>query len=174
MHRLTVISGLIAAATLAGVCLVASAAHADWTTQTGENPMNDGKWAAMTSLTSSGLPISVKCWEKGQIQAMIVLGSYEGTATYKPVVSTKFRIDKGEPFELPMTTNNFNGMLLIGAIGEPARNFLKALSSAKERVVFALDMGGDMGITVSQTDARDIGKAVEVLTRVCKLPEEQP
>jgi hypothetical protein len=105
----------------AALCLVASVAQADWRTQTGQDPMTDKKWAAMSApLNNSELPIVVKCWQGGDIQALIMVGRYEQSVTYKPT-KTKIRIDKGEPFEILMSPINFNGAWTTNDVSEKSQ-----------------------------------------------------
>ena len=153
-----------AAATL---CLTASVALADWKAQTGADMMTDEKWAAMAGETDLGTLFIIKCWEKGNIQAVVPVGPYDASASFGPRVTAKFRVDEGEPFEIMMSPTNIKGFLAMGAADDDARTIFKNVAAAKERVIVVIDNGA----MFLKANAHGVAKAAEALSKLCKFPD---
>ena len=151
----------------AALCLTASAALADWKAQTGADMVTDEKWAAMAGETDLGTLFIIKCWEKGNIQAVVPVGPYEASASFGPRVTAKFRVDKGEPFEIMMSPTNIKGFLAMGAADDDARTIFKNVAAAKERVIVVIDNGA----MFLKANAHGVAKAAEALTKLCKFPD---
>ena len=149
------------------LCLTASAALADWKAQTGADMMTNEKWAAMAGEMDLGTFFIIKCWEKGNIQAVVPVGPYDASASFGPRVTAKFRVDKGEPFEIMMSPTNIKGFLAMGAADDDARTIFKYVAAAKERVIVVIDNGA----MLLKANALGVAKAAKALTKLCKFPD---
>lgn len=156
------------AAAAAFVCLGTSAARAQWNVSTGEDAMTDKKWVTMSTISNAG-PFEIRCSEDGHATVMIVIGRYDDS--YKTrVMTTKFRADKDEPFDVFMVPINFNGMLAMVTADQYAMPVLKGVAGAGARVVFTFATGTLLfTLTFHPSGA---AKAAETLYRICKLPKE--
>jgi hypothetical protein len=95
----------------------AAAADAEWLSTSGEDPMTDKRWAGDSAMFSPmGLPsVLFKCWEGGELQLGIVVGRYDDSASYAPMLTAKFRVDKGEAVDILAQPQNLNGFLSLSA-----------------------------------------------------------
>jgi hypothetical protein len=147
--------------------LISGAAHAaDWTAEKGEDPMTDRQFAVMIAQLGLGQGFGFKCFDNGEVAAIVILGPYNDAATYKTVVQARFRVDRNEPVEIRLMVGNAGGRLSYSASGTEALSLFKRVGAAKERIVITIETIE----TLLQVSAWGSAEAAAVLDKTCKLP----